>query len=329
MLVTGITLADGSTEQRISLNSDRLSSLEEPIASQIGDVTLVLTGVLDSAMLHDNDRNSTGEGFTGNFQIDALTQLSNRWRVGVSYFGQYTDRNPPGAKSDSDYVDNATLSVGGSWGNVFLGNVSTIVREQTRRQRGVGNASLAFDNFFGNFDEQGSCYVGRYGPWVFSLMIDDEDGYDLGAMFQRPIGVRDYRLTIRSAKGNYRPPNSELEFETNGTALNGEYIFGSTTVDGGIGTERFFRNGQSIKRRYASIGAQKKFGALTLSLESHVGKFAGQRERASALGVQYDLSRGLSVNFGFNYAKATVMQDEDLLVDTDETSNMVSIRYSF
>ncbi len=329
LMTAGVALADNSSDQRISLNSERLSSLEEPIAAQAGDFTLVLSGVLDSAVLHDNDSNSTGEGITGNFQIDMLTQLSNRWRVGVSYFGQYTDENPPNAASDSDYIDNSTLSVGGSWGTVLLGNVAAVVREQTRRQRGVGNANLAFDNFLGDFDEQGASYVGRFGPWVMSSMIDDEDGYDLGATLQRPLGVRDYRLTVRTAKGDYRAPDGKLEFETKGVGLAGEYIFGSTTVDAALARERFYHTDQSIDRRYASFGIQHKRGALSLSLESHIGEFAGHRERASALGMQYDLSRGLSANFGLNYAKATVMLNTDSLVNTDETSSVASIRYSF
>ena len=56
--------------------------------------------------------------------------------------GHSTDADS-NAGSDERYADNVALSVGGVWGTVLGGNVSGVVREQTRRRRGAGNGTLA------------------------------------------------------------------------------------------------------------------------------------------------------------------------------------------
>lgn len=123
--------------QDIPLNYERLSSLEEPLATEIGDVTFVLTGLLDTPVTVElQDDNDTDAGFIGNFQVAARTQLPNRLRVGLSYFGQYATDPTAVLKQDGGYTDNAAVSVGGAWGTVFGGNTSDVVREQTRRARG-------------------------------------------------------------------------------------------------------------------------------------------------------------------------------------------------
>jgi len=68
---------------------------------------------------------------------------------------------------------------------------------------------------------------------------------------------------------------------------------------------------------------------LSLSLEGHYGRIEGDEEISAALGVQYDLARGLSVNAGINHAEATATLAGVRLVDVDETKAVLSLRYSF
>ena len=87
---TAMAATHPATAQNISLNYESLSSLEEPIATEIGDVTVLLTGLVDTSLTRDTeDDDASGADLIGNFQLSALTQLSNRWRVGLTYFGQY------------------------------------------------------------------------------------------------------------------------------------------------------------------------------------------------------------------------------------------------
>ena len=87
----------------------------------------------------ENDGAADG-GVVGNFQASASTQLPNRWRVNLAYFGQYTDDPELTVDMNDNFKDNVALSVGSAWGTVLGGNISGVVREQTRRLRGAGNA---------------------------------------------------------------------------------------------------------------------------------------------------------------------------------------------
>ena len=128
-----------ATAQDISLNYESLSSLEEPLAAEIGDVTLVLTGLLDASSTHDSeDETEVDFGLIGNVQLAALTQLPNSWRLALTYFGQYANDAATGFRSDDTFVDNGAVSIGSAWGTVLGGEISGIVCGQTRRRRGAG-----------------------------------------------------------------------------------------------------------------------------------------------------------------------------------------------
>ena len=323
-LATGIGGAQRAPAQEVSLNYESLSSLEEPVAIEIGDVTIVLTGLVDALLVRD-----TGAGLVGNFQVGALTQLPNRWRVGLTYFGQYAAGEPPEIALEDRYTDNAAVSVGGVWGAVLAGDVSGIVREQTRRARGAGNASLAFDGALGELADRGGGYVGRFGPWVASTVADEGGDFDVGAMLQRPDGDKDYRLTLRATRGTYTAADGSRRFESSAGGIVAEVIHGSTSFDAGVGHERFSSNGPDADRWYVSAGVRNKTGIVSLSLEGHFGRIEGRDEVSVAFGLRYDLARGLSVNLALNHAEAELTLDDARFVDTRDTRSVLSLRYSF
>lgn len=329
-MATGVAMADSVLAQDISLNYESLSSMEEPLATEVGDMTLVLTGLLDTRLTIDGEdnRDSAEPGLIGNFQFSSLAQLPNRWRVGLAYFGQYATDPTSVFGTGEGYADNAALSVGGSWGTVLGGNVSGTVRERTRRLRGAGNAALALDDFLGELDDWSGGYAGRFGPWVVGAVVDGDGNVDLGAMFQRPIAVNDYRLTARFAKGAYTSADRR-RFDTRAAGGVGELIYGSSAYDVGVVYERLSSGGLDMDRWYVSAGARTKTGVLSLSVEGHYGQIEGQDEVSAALGVQYDLARGLSVNLGLNRAEAEAIVDGASFLDIKETKAVLSLRYSF
>ena len=320
--------------QDISLNYDRLSSLEEPLAIEYKNITFVLTGLVDAALTSEQQDNSddqandnTGEDVIGNFQISAQTQLPNRLRVNLAYFGQYTD-NTQTISESSSYTDNVGLSVGGAWGSLLSGNVSGTVREQTRRLRGVGNASLEFDDFLGSLEEWGNGYTGQFGPLVISSVIDHDGNIDLGVKYQRPTGTKDYRLTARYMEGFHTPPDGAHQFETKGLSTAGEVIYGSTIFDFGAGGERILSNTIKVDRWWLSSGIRQKIGVHSWSFESQYGQIDNKATRSSALGYQYDLARGLSLNLGINYRKSKVDIGDLISIDRTGKSVLLSLRYS-
>ena len=322
--------AGAAAEQDVSLNYERLSSLEKPLAAEVGDVTIALTGLLDTRMtVGSADDDDDGADFAGNFELRASTQLPNRWRLGLTYFGQYATGASTRSDPDDAYEDNAAVSLGSAWGTALVGDVSGVVREQTRRLRGVGNGFLAFDNFLGERRERAGAYVGRFGPWVASIVVDKDGDVDAGAMFQRPAGDKDWRFTIRAAEGTYRTADGSNRFDANGVGVIGELIHGGTAFDMGVGHERLTSHALGAERWYVSAGVRTKTGVVSVSLEGHYGRIEGEEEVSAALGLQYDLARGLSANLGLNHASARVSLGGIRLVDTRYTAAALSLRYSY
>ena len=331
VIVTGgIGAYHPAAAQTVSLNYDRLSSLEEPLATEVGDITLLLTGLVDTPLsLGLEDNGSTDEGIIGNFQISANTQLPNRWRVGLAYFGQYADDPELTVDMNDHFRDNVALSIGGSWGTVLGGNLSGVVREQTRRLRGAGNAFLAFDDVFGRLEHWGGGYRGRFGPWVVSIVVDEDANFDLGAMFQRPLGNRDYRFTVRYTEGVYTSADGASHFDTRAVGVVGELVYGGALFDIGAGYEHFTAAGPDAGQWYLTSGVRVKLGVLTWSLEGHYGQVEGEDKTAVALGFQYDLARGLSANIGLNHEDARADIGHISFIDTKDTKAVFSLRYSF
>ena len=316
--------------QNISLNYDRLSSLEEPLATEIGGYTLLLNGLIDTPMSFGlEDGGNTEEGFIGNFQFSAATQLPNRLRVNLTYFGQYADDPELTADMNDDFRDNVALSIGGAWGTVVGGNLSGIVREQTRRRRGAGNAFLAFDDALGRLEHWGGGYIGRFGPWVLSTVMDEDTNFDLGAMFQRPLGTRDYRFTLRYTEAVYTSADGTGYFDTRAVGVVGELVYGGALLDIGAGYERFSTAGPDTDQWYIASGLRLKHNVLIWSLEGLYGQVGGEDKTAFTLGFQYDLARGLSANFGLNHQDAKVNIGHISFIDTKDTRVVFSLRYSY
>ena len=316
--------------QEFSLNYESLSSLEEPLATEIGDITLVLTGLLDTSLSDRSEHDEAPDAaLIGNAQVAALAQLPNSWRVSLTYFGQYATDAAIGLRSDEQFIDNGAVSVASAWGTLLIGDVSGIVREQTRRRRGAGNGILAFDDVLGHLDDPGAGYHGRFGPWVVSTVVDRDANIDVGASFQRPAGNRDFRITFRATDAAYRAADGSGRFDTRAVAAVAEMIYGSTTYDAGVGFERLSSAARRADRWFLSAGARTKAGVVGISIGAHVGRIEGQDEFSIAVGLQYDIARGLSANLGLNHARADVSINGAPLMELDESEAVVSIRYSF
>lgn len=325
--------------QVVDLNYDRLSSLEEPIAYEFANITVEVTGVADVPVLAEYNNVTGGDQptidveFVGNFQVSAETQLANRWEVGVTYFGQYsTDPGRlflGGPMGQDDYNDNVAGFVRTSFGTLIGGNTGNQVRELTRRQRGVGNAFLAYDDFYGQLSRWGGAYVGRFGPSQIGLAVDEDGNFEAGAVFQRPLRQRDLRFSGRVRKAAFTSADGTADFDTLGVGAVAELVYGSTIMDVGLGYENIDGPIFSFDRWFVSAGGQTQLGGLRLSSELHYGQADGEPEYAASVGAGYDISRGLSLNLGLNAQEASLTSDGVQVVETDQVSAVASARYSF
>jgi|TARA_R100001244_G_scaffold132319_2_gene108127 hypothetical protein len=326
-VAVGVTmLAVEPASAQVTLNYDNLSSFEEPLAFEIGEATVLVGGLVDVPVRLDLDdrifHNDADVSLIANLDINIEMQLANRWNVGVSYFGQYDENR-------DDYEDNVAGFIRTSWGSLIGGNVDGLVREATRRRRGTGNAFLAFDDFYGRINQWGGAYSGRFGPTTVTGIVDGDGHFELGTQFQRPIGRKDYRVAARVARARYRSADGLADFTTYGAGAVGEFVYGSSLFDLGVGYENLQAGALDLDRWYVSGGAQTKIGVLSLSAAGHYGQLDGTPESSASLGLRYDIARGLSTNLGINARKAEITRDGIAIVDEDETSATASVRYSF
>lgn len=321
-----LVLTAAPARAQISLNYDDLSSFEEPLAFEVGEATILVGGLVDVPVRLSIDdavfRDSVDIGLVTNIDVSAEMQLANRWNIGIAYFGQYDEFR-------DDYEDNVAAFVRTSWGSLIGGNVDGLVREATRRRRGAGNAILAFDDFYGRISRWGGGYSGRFGPVTLTGIADDDGNFELGGQFQRPIGNKDYRLATRVANGRYLAADGLTSFDTIGLGAVAEFVYGSSLFDLGVGFENLQAGSTDLDRWYLSGGARTKVGVLNLSAEGHYGELDGTSEASAALGIGYDIARGLSTNLGVNARKAQVARDGISVVDEDEATATASVRYSF
>lgn len=309
----------------VDLNYESLSSLEEPIAVHYGDITFSLTGLTDASLSYIRESNDNESDFSllGNFQVSAETQLDNSLTFGAVYFGQYDD------STDDNYSDNTALYLGGVWGTGSIGNVTGLVREQTRRVRGVGNAVLSFDDHLGQLSDVGVNYIGRFGPSQFLASVDDNGDFEFATTYQRPLDNKDYRFSLRYRESRFTPDNEIISFDSKALGLVGELTYGSTIFDAAVGVEQLTSDTMSLDRRYVSLGASRKLGLWTFSGEAHFGDIEGQDESAYAVGLKYDIARGMSLNLGLNHSDANVNVNGVSILQEKQTEGLLSLRYSF
>ena len=297
-----------SFAERITLNYDRLSAIEGPIAVEIGDITFTLSGSIDLESLTRTDDDATMNNLFTTFELSFNTQLPNRWRVQGLVLGEAsTASNPRRIIDDFDYVKRLALFVSGTWGRFLIGDLHRLVRGDTRRETNAGDSYLYFDDFLGKLKQRNGGYRGRYGPWVVSAVFDQDSDFDLGMVSQRPLGNKDFRFTLRAMKGIYEPSARTPTYATQGVISVGEMIYGSTIFDVSLGYEELIPTipqlggATAMTRSFLSQGILTKFGMLSASFEAYLGKLDGERELSAAVGVQYDLARGMSANLGWNY----------------------------
>jgi hypothetical protein len=327
-------LAAPVAAQDVAISSERLANLEEPLATEVGPITVEFSGLIDARVDYDFEDGMSGlddgddavnPGIIGNFEFNASTQLPNRWNVGVAYFGQYERDEMFGG----EYTDRVAGFIQGTYGTALGGEVMDIVREETRRVRGIGNANLAFDDALGAAKGWGGGYVSQFGPTRVSAIVNKDGDYDLGFMYQRPSGSSGYRYGMRFTDATYLAPDGLTEFESNALMGTFEYLYSRSIYNLGGGVESLEAGPVTAKRWFVSGGWQRQWGAITTSVEGHYGQIEGQEEKSAAFGLDYGFARGMTINLGVNHSDAQVVVDGITILDEKETTATTSLRFGF
>lgn len=327
--ILAVCVAAPASAQDFSISSERLANIEEPLATEIAGVTIEAAGVVDARLDYDlegmfDDEDVIDPGVIGNFSVNASTQLGNRWDVGVAYFGQYEN-----GRGVSGYTDNIAGFISGAYGTVLAGEVMNLVREETRRVRGIGNADLRFDDALGAAQNWGGGYVGQFGPSRLSALVDEDGNYDVGFVYERPSGKAGYRYAARFTDAPFVAADGITQFDSNALTGTFEYMYSRSILNVGAGYELLQAGPIDAQRWFVSGGWQRQWGAFTTSVEGHFGEIEGQAEKSGAFGLSYGFARGLSLNLGVNHSDAQVEVGGVQILDEAETSATTSVRFGF
>lgn len=311
--------ADGDA---VPINYDALSFVEEPLAAEVGPVTVNGNFLVDQSAQYSTNADEDDYNTRAIGDIQAEVELPNTWQLRARYVANY-DR----LRKDS-YEDDVAISISDEWGTLAGGNVTGAVFENTRRKRGFGNAELKNDSFVGALDEAGGFYSVQYNSYTFSVAADQEGRAEVGASFTRPIGKQNYRASLRARKGDTgEDPGDTITAigvggDAYGTAAVVEMIYASFLADAQIGYEHVDPDNQAGDNDhvFGSVGMQYKQGAYRFSLEGGLGDYDGDDRRSAAFGSRIDLARGASFNVGVNY---------EYINDDDDVTSVGSMRYEF
>ncbi len=316
--------ASGTAAQTL-LSPDALSFFEEPLAGEILGFTVTYNQLTEAPVIYDFNTDRARLHPRAAFRAGAERQLPNAVTLGAAYSAEYDDR-------DADkYEDRWEAYFSGVWGRLSGGEVNESVRDATRRMRGTGNADLELDKPLGRLDEDGlgGAYSLRFSAVTLHAGADQNGDIDAGVTYARPHGQIDLRVTGRFTRANTRSTNGATRFTTHSGGLVGQIEYGSLLVDAGFGVEHLDSTVAEGIRAYISGGVQYKVRNVTVSAEGHYGKTGGDTEASAALGLRYDLARGLSLNLGYNYVKANAAVDGVQVLDVDKSEAISSVRYEF
>ncbi|MCH2189465.1 MAG: hypothetical protein MK188_00890 [Gammaproteobacteria bacterium] len=308
----------------LDLNYEGLSKFEEPIATHIADTTFTLSSISDIRFDLSNERDNI-ESVSSVFQLGAETQLDNSWTLGAAYLGVLDSEDMEG----DHYTDNVAIYLSSSWGSVSLGNVTGEVRENTRRKRGVGNANLNLDNSFGSLSDYGVSYTVRLGPSQIFTLADQDGNIEVGAGYQRPLGNKDYRFSIRFRNTeSIQIAEQSFDIESESGILTAEMTYGDLVIDASIGLESLSFDQLTANRKFIALGATRKIGTWSGSVEAYFGELEDGSSNAYSIGLSKDLARGFSLNLGINHQD----QSFDIVafdpINLNDTTATISLRYS-
>lgn len=301
------------------INYDRLSFFETPQRVEIGTGTLQLQGALDISYRSENDGLAEFDSQQAEAFLRYETQLENDWDVGISYRINY-DTN----RADST-VDELRIFARDQWGLLTVGNISSLLYDQSRRQLANGLLGVDRDNFTLPLDEYGVFYQWATADTQWMLAVDNDVNIEAGVVFNKPIGRLDYKFSMRANSNENIDGDAQNVTESQGLAIVAQASIGRWTVDSQWMTEQvqLLDGSSELTLNTLSMGLHAKFNLLSLSLTGmQRDNELSDTERSLSLGVRYDIARGLSLNLGAN-----IFSTE--LINNDFSSYAASIGYQF
>lgn len=302
-----------------AFDADSLSFFEKPNAYQTKYGILEFNSFADLGYQTRNNGSAKFDTYQVATRASLKTQLKNDWDLTIQYIADY------GNERNESYQDLFRIGVADQWGEVQIGDISSLIFERTNRQRAIGLLGADNDQFTLNLEDYGLFYQWQTAASQVMVAVDSDASVELGANFYKPVNGIEYVVAFRANKIDKDDADAQGVGASDAFAVVAQAQRGRWLMDMQYMREQlaFLFNQQSFKLQGVSAGLhysldRSQWSLTGLTRENELNN----EERVVSLGFRYDLARGLSLNAGASVRNSKLFPEK-------LKSFATSLRYEF
>jgi len=284
-----------SPSNNFSFNAESVTYFTKPLAYEYQGGVIEIDNAIAAGYRSELNGDSTYDQYQLASRLRYLTQLDNDWDVSFSYLGSYDNER------FNSYQDIVRVAVKDQWGEVILGNISAVVFERTNRQQATGLFGINDDSFTLPLKRTGLFYQWQTPQLQLMFAVDREANIELGASYYAIIQGNEMTLSARLNNIENTIADAQGVGESQAIALVAQIQRGRWIADAQFQHEKlaFLANQNDFELNSVSAGLHYSFNRWQWSL-SGISKDneLDDTERTIALGIRYDIARGLTLNLG-------------------------------
>lgn len=302
-----------------AFNSESVTFFEKPVAYQTQYGVIELNALFDIGQRSDNNSSSKYSHYEAGSSISYQTQLANDWDIGFLYLADYQNQ-----RNDS-YQDLFRLFIQDQWGEVQLGDISSLIYERTNRQITTGLLGADNDEFTLSLESSGVFYQWQTPSTQLMLSADKEANFELGVRLYKPINGIEYVFSARANHVDNDRADAQGVSQSDSFAIVAQAQRGRWVVDSQYMQEKlaFLASRDSFTLDTFSAGIHYQANRWGWSVSGILRENElNDSERFLSLGLRYNYARGLSINAGKSISYSKLLPER-------LHSYALSLRYEF
>jgi len=217
-----------SINQSQALNSESLAFFEKPTSVELNGGVLEFNSLLDLRYVSQDNGNAKFDDFVARGLVTYQKQLSNDWDLSLSYLAEYQKER------GEEFEDLARIGIKDQWGEIVLGDVSSLIYERSNRQIAAGLLGSDNDAFTVPLETAGLFYQYNTPSTQWMGAIDDSANVEIGVSLYLPINALEYQLSARYSNSENDKPDAQGVEQGKGVALVGQIQRGRWIADAQI-----------------------------------------------------------------------------------------------
>jgi hypothetical protein len=306
-------------QKLLAFSSESLSFFETPSTYELNGGVLAINTLLDFRYVSQDSGNAKFDDFAARGSLSYQKQLSNDWDLTISYLADYQKE-----RSD-DYQDLFRIGLQDQWGEVILGDISTLVYERTNREVAAGLLGSDNDMFTLPLETYGVFYQFNTPATQWMAALDSDGNVELGASMYIPIKAFEYQLSARLNSNENDEGDAQGVQDNQGVAVVAQVQRGRWIADIQYMREELslLSSDSDIRLNTVSAGLHYAFNRAKWSLTgiSRENEL-NDEERQVSVGLRYYLARGFTFNLGASVNNSKLFKKRFY-------STATSLRYEF